>query len=273
LKLLIKLLKKDIKIFFDIPNLFLIILSFILIILSSMFEINSFSIEKKYISLEDAIFLTFRGPGNEYTFLQLLMCLLPIITVSFIFGRMNDTELNKGYVYAIYRFGNKQAWLMGKLLFNFLLSGFYYICLYGFSIIIFLFRFSLNGSFSSYLIKSFQMNINILTYLSPLKVVLIMLILNILSCFTVSLFQMFISIITKKSYYGFLFSIILSLVSITSSRINEKISIIFPLNYGIANRFNGITSLGFISYFYYGFFLLTLIFVGNNYIKKNDVFK
>ncbi|MBU3158379.1 hypothetical protein KPL37_01155 [Clostridium frigoris] len=274
MKLLIKILKKDFAIFFNISNISLIILSFIVIIVSSISEINAFIVSgKTYISLEDAMFLAFRGPGNEYTFFQLLKWLLPILIVLFIFGRMTNVELNNGYIYAIYRFGNKQSWLKGKFVFIFLFSFFYYICLYGISLIVFFFKFHLDGSFSYYLISSAEMNISIIKYVSPLILLLIMLILNIISCFGILILQILISIITKKAYYGFLFSIILALISLTSNKLYYKLDVFFPLNYGIANRFNTVTSSGYICYLYICSIFLLLMYIGTLYVKRNEIFE
>lgn len=273
LKLLIKLIKKDFVIFLNISNLLLIILSFIITIICNFSEIKFFSIlEKKNISFEDAMFLSFRGPGNEYTFFQLLKWILPLVVILFISGRITTTELNKGYIYAIYRFGNKNNWLKGKFVFVFLFSFFYYICLYGLSIIVFLFKFPLKHSFDSYIISSFEMHIRIIRYISPLKLIIIILSLNILSCYILLILQLLISIITKKTYCGFLIPIMLVFISLTSNKICLKSSMLFPLNYGIATRFNEVTSLGYICYFYIVILMLSLMAATFFIVSNKEVF-
>lgn len=277
MKILIKTIKKDFLSILSIFNLILILLSILIVVIVNLTEIDIF-IERtnECINVFDALFLSFLGPGQKYTFLTMLKYILPNIIVLFVWGKAISNELEKGYLYAIFRIASKKIWWIGKILAMLISVIVYYISLVLISSMVYIYKFNFDvtNAFTDSIISTFEKYVYMINTVQPINMIIIILIINIICCFILITFQFLCSMIFKNSYWGFLASVVLILISIMSININSFFMKILPNNYSMIIRLNYITNfeMWHIKYSYILFMAIFLFVIGIKYVDKNEVF-
>lgn len=178
-------------------------------------------------------------------------------------------ELEDRYVYTITRFKSKAKWLLTRIVHITILIFVYYTFLF---LLIFLsgrLKFgssiSVGGYASEYLVYTGYI------HMSPIKVVINIIILIILTTLLISIFQVIVTLLSRNSILSITASLVLIVVSISGNIISTKLDKYLPANQAIFLKHNFYDFNFTFSYIYLVISLLLLLCFSYYCVKKVEI--
>jgi hypothetical protein len=181
----------------------------------------------------DALLLVFSGPGWEYSLRDFLQWFLPQTLLAYLVGDALNRELKGRCLYTIPRIGSLDSWLLSKGAALWLFTGAYFLV--GFVIVGIL-----AGGVMGGLERTGELFVNLTgqpIHSQSLRTLFFHLFFLVwITAFVVTLMQFLMTLLTGRASVGFVWTVILHMVSVNSGYLWPALGPWLPINQGILMR-------------------------------------